>query len=114
MRAAAILILAVLASGCVDMARLAPSVDHLVDVGGGGNFDVELLEQGRRVYVTRCTQCHAVVEIARYPRSDWHAQILPEMAKEARLDPSDERALSAYIEAALGAASVALVSENER
>lgn len=104
MRAAAILILAVALGSCVDMARLAPSVEHLAAVGRGGDFDVELLEQGRRVYVTSCTQCHAAVHIARYSRSDWQGEILPEMAHEARLNPQEERALIAYIEAALAAA----------
>ena len=93
------------------MMRLAPTVDHLL--AAGGDFDAELLEQGRDVYVTRCTQCHAVVEISRYPRSDWHAQILPEMIEESRLDPGDERALRAYIEAALVAASVVLTPESD-
>jgi hypothetical protein len=82
--------------GCMDVTKVAPKVDTL-----GLQKNIALLEQGRDVYINRCTKCHNAVRITRFPMKEWEDKILPEMILESRLAPAQSEAVTAYVRAVL-------------
>ena len=82
--------------GCMDVTKVAPKVDTL-----GLLQNIALLEQGRDIYINRCTKCHNAVRITRYPMKQWQDKILPEMILESRLSPTQSKAVTAYVRAVL-------------
>ena len=82
--------------GCMDVTKVAPKVDTL-----GLQQNIALLEQGRDIYINRCTKCHNAVRITRYPMKQWQDKILPEMILESRLSPAQSKAVTAYVRAVL-------------
>lgn len=82
--------------GCMDVTKVAPKVDTL-----GLQQNIALLEQGRDIYINRCTKCHNAVRITRYPMKQWEDKILPEMIVESRLSPAQSKAVTAYVRAVL-------------
>lgn len=58
------------------------------------------LVQGRTIYVTRCAKCHAVEPVKKYSREQWKT-IIPDMAEETKLSPSETAAVAAYIHSIL-------------
>jgi len=82
--------------GCMDVTKVAPKVDTL-----GLQQNIALLEQGRDIYINRCTKCHNAVRITRYPIKQWQDKILPEMILESRLSPAQSKAVTAYVLAVL-------------
>ena len=82
--------------GCMDVTKVAPKVDTL-----GLLQNIALLEQGRDIYINRCTKCHNAVRITRYPMKQWQDKILPEMILESRLSPAQSKAVTAYVRAVL-------------
>ena len=52
-RFATICFLTVVLSGCLDTSKIAPPVVQL-----GAVENVELLEEGREVYINQCAKCH--------------------------------------------------------
>ena len=83
----------------MDATKIAPMV---ADLGIGLNVD--MLESGRRIYLNRCTKCHNAVRITRYSLQEWHDEILPDMSRESKLSVSQEKAVTAYIEAVIAIA----------
>ena len=59
------------------------------------------LAAGRKVFVSRCIECHALPEIAAHPATAWPG-LVQRMAKRADLTPTEHDALLAYILAAHG------------
>lgn len=89
-------VLMVMFCGCMDAAKVAPSVDslHL-------KSNIPMLEEGREIYLSNCTKCHNAVRITRYPLLQWRQEILPEMVLESRLNSHQVDAVTAYVEAVL-------------
>ena len=82
--------------GCMDATKIAPPISQL-----GITQNMEMLENGRNIFLTRCTKCHNAVRITRYPLQYWQEEILPGMSKESKLSPKQEHALAAYVEAVI-------------
>jgi mono/diheme cytochrome c family protein len=80
--------------GCTSLDLVAPPVAGLQ--GGGG----AMISEGRHLYLTTCTKCHAAEPVRDYTASEW-AEIIPEMAEESHFTPSQTAAVAAYIEAVL-------------
>lgn len=55
---------------------------------------------GRKLYFTKCADCHVAEPVKRYSATEW-AHILPDMAEEAKLSPSETAAVRAYVRAEL-------------
>ena len=66
---------------------------------GGQALDVAILERGRKIYTTSCTECHVARTIANYSVAQWRHYI-GIMAPRAGLKPHDRAALETYIIAA--------------
>lgn len=68
-------------------------------VGEGRIADVATLDRGRKIYTTRCTECHVARPIAHYSVAQWHHYV-GIMAPRAGLKPQDKAAVEAYVIAA--------------
>ena len=90
----------------MDATKIAPAV---IDLGAG--LDVEMLETGREIFLTRCTKCHNAVRITRYPLQYWQEEVLPEMSRESKLSLKQEDALTAYVEAVIAHAKLKTESD---
>lgn len=57
------------------------------------------LERGRAIYVSffKCGLCHRPKPVYDYDVEQWSEDILPRMAKNARLKPEDYEAVLAYV-----------------
>jgi cytochrome c5 len=52
--------------------------------------------QGRRIYLTKCTRCHAPEPVLKYTRSEWD-RIMPDMIGDTRLSAVDAEAVTRYV-----------------
>ena len=88
-------------SGGGSLEAKAPVVDEkLVKVAGGQEGVVEKLQQGRKIYLTRCTACHVPEAIGGYGRKQWEG-ILHRMSDRTGLDAAAQDAVSSYVFAVL-------------
>lgn len=91
-------------SGLVSLA-FTLGLGACVSSGGGGDrgtkksstTPVSPLEEGRKIFVGRCTACHSPEPILDYTLQEWR-DLLPEMSADAKLNATQEQALMAYIE----------------
>ncbi len=85
------LVVPVVAGCLVTAAACAPAVPRvtprLVAVAGPG-ADATTLEQGRRIYVERCSTCHALPRPADYTAEQWR-DWLRRMAPKGKLDATE-------------------------
>lgn len=84
--------------GCQsDLSSTAPPVTAaFVQAGIRQHADATTLTEGRRVYLNRCIQCHALPHVARYdpPRL---TRILAVMSARASLTPEQHDAVLKYL-----------------
>ncbi len=71
---------------------------EVIRAGAGLHVDEQTLRDGRRLFVSRCIECHALPVAWYYAKSDW-PKIVHEMAERASLKTAEEKALVAYIRA---------------
>ncbi|MGI9087362.1 MAG: hypothetical protein ACR2HH_06425 [Chthoniobacterales bacterium] len=76
----------------------APEVASLTTPGSVG-APTAVLERGRKILTTRCTECHLQQPIQNYTVPQWHA-IVRVMAPRAKLSEADRAALESYLVAA--------------
>ncbi len=67
-------------------------------VVSGGAADA--LTRGKRIYFTRCAQCHRAIPIKQYSLKQWE-RLLPPMVKKSKLDATQGAELRAYVRATL-------------
>ncbi len=87
----------VLFQGCTSVESIAPSVARIPVPG-----NTAVLTQGRQIYLGQCTACHVAEPVAKYSAGQWPG-IIREMAVETKLSADEERAVLAYVMAALRA-----------
>ena len=58
------------------------------------------LERGFAVHQAKCAKCHGFENPADYEADELTREIMPEMARKAKLDMADEKAVLAYLLAA--------------
>ena len=83
--------------GCAVVSVAPPVTPALVAASGGKSATT--LALGREMFAGRCTTCHAADPTGKYSVTRWR-EIVGDMAHRAKLDPSQEAALLAYITAA--------------
>ena len=85
----------VLLGGC--QSRTAPPItDSFLRAGVRQKADAQTLTLGRRVYVNRCIQCHALPQVAKYDPPRLKA-IVAIMSKRASLSPEQHDAVLKYL-----------------
>ena len=73
-----------------------PTVQRLASSGEASDFDEATLAQGRRIFTTRCTECHVARPVAQFSAERWR-YIVGVMAPRAGLNPADRAAVEAYL-----------------
>jgi mono/diheme cytochrome c family protein len=102
-----VLLAAGVASGCqsfpylvglkrVPVEQAAPPVSRLNSLGARTSE----LEAGRAIYTGQCAHCHNPMPIQEFATDDWTGEIIPRMAKKAKLTPDEMKLLVAYVVAA--------------
>jgi cytochrome c1 len=59
----------------------------------------EQLQSGRRLFVSRCLECHTLPQITKYNREQW-PHLVSRMSGRANLSASEQAAIVAYLRAA--------------
>ena len=86
-------------SSCMETGKVAPFVQDLTVT-----TNTSLLEQGRNLYVTRCSKCHNALRITRYSKPQW-LETLPIMTKKSKFTLEQTQAVTTYIQAVLDTAA---------
>lgn len=73
--------------------------DVVARTGHGSSTSLAMLERGRKIYATSCTECHVARPIAHYSAEQWRRYVSL-MAPRAGLKPADQAAVEAYVIAA--------------
>jgi hypothetical protein len=61
------------------------------------------LKIGRRLYISRCSDCHALYNPAKYPHEEWPT-IVQDMAENAEINEDQVREITRYVVAVAAAA----------
>jgi mono/diheme cytochrome c family protein len=91
-----LLLIALAIPACVSLDTVAPPVSQVVAT----RTPLSQLEAGRRIYLGKCTACHAAEPIRNYTIAQWDP-IMVEMAEETNLTAEEDAAVRAYIRAVL-------------
>lgn len=84
-----------LLAGC--QSRTAPPITaSFLRAGARQNADARTLTEGRRVYLNRCIQCHALPDVAKYNPPRLKA-IVAVMSGRASLSPEQRDAVLKYL-----------------
>jgi hypothetical protein len=59
-------------------------------------FTLSDLERGRALYMSRCTACHAPVDVHSYSPEEWVVKVA-EMIEESRVSDQDAKLIETYI-----------------
>jgi cytochrome c1 len=63
------------------------------------HVDAEQLQNGHRLFVSRCLECHTLPPVTKYSRDEW-PYLVSRMSNRANLSASDQSAIIAYLRAA--------------
>jgi cytochrome c1 len=63
------------------------------------HVDARQLQNGRRLFVSRCLECHTLPSVAKYSRNEW-PHLVSRMSGRANLSASEQAAIVAYLRAA--------------
>jgi len=84
-------------AGCETFQTVAPAVTpEMIAVAAPDGGTAESLAVGRRLLATRCISCHSLVPIAKYPATQWPAQV-EKMSSRANLSSSEQAQITAYL-----------------
>ncbi len=89
----ALLTVALLPS-CVSIEVAAPPVPVIASPTQGNYAQ---LCAGRELYLGKCTKCHSAEPIKNTTLADWKDDVMPTMAKKAKISAAEEASLMAYI-----------------
>ncbi len=88
---------ALIVAGCRTIDEMAPPVGPtMVDLGRQAGHPMDSLRRGRDIYLDQCIKCHTVEPVDGYTLTDWN-RIIPDMAKETKLNPAQTADLRAYV-----------------
>jgi mono/diheme cytochrome c family protein len=76
-----------------------PTAKHMEYAGRNGQAtSLSALQHGRKLYLNRCSACHALYRPARFQAARWPA-LVEGMAANAKLNPEQQRDILAYLAA---------------
>jgi cytochrome c1 len=101
-RCAAQIVAIVIILFIVSCANLAPPPEvspTLISNARPDHVDAEQLQNGRRLFLSRCLECHTLPPVAKYSRNEW-PHLVSRMSGRANLSPGEQAAIVAYLRAA--------------
>lgn len=87
-----------LLTGACTPAYNAPPVSP--QLAGVARQPASLLERGYVAHQAKCAKCHPFEDPAKYGETELREEIMPVMARKAKLDHADQEAVLAYLLAA--------------
>jgi len=73
-----------------------PVTSQMGKAGAKQHVDLAALRDGRRLFVSRCIECHTLPAVGKHTAAEWPA-LIDEMAGRANLKPDQRVAVLAYI-----------------
>jgi len=101
-RCAAQIVAVVIILFIVSCANLAPPPEvspTLISNARPDHVDAEQLQNGRRLFLSRCLECHTLPPVAKYSRNEW-PHLVSRMSGRANLSAGEQAAIVAYLRAA--------------
>jgi cytochrome c1 len=86
----------------VSCANFAPPPEvspALISNARSDHVDAGQLQNGRRLFVSRCLECHTLPPVTRYTREQW-PHLVSRMSGRANLSAGEQAAIVAYLRAA--------------
>ena len=83
-------------TSCANLERDVPPLTALSSAGASAQC-----ARGRDIYLNNCTECHSPEPIRKNTQEDWETDILPTMARKAKLSTDETEAVHAYVLAVL-------------
>ena len=99
MKTLSILCAVCLLVGCQLTNNAPPPVTPAMTNAGRDHADLATLKEGRRLFVSRCIECHTLPPFWHYRAKDWPG-IVDSMAHRANLKRNERDAIVAYVLAA--------------
>jgi mono/diheme cytochrome c family protein len=97
---APLLILVLLLSACaIDRFAPPPVTQALVARASPDHATAPQLKTGRKIFASRCIDCHTLPVVSRYSRDQW-PRLVSRMASRADLTADEEQSVIAYLRAA--------------
>ena len=78
------------------LASCGPKVAEIEEQAETIEFPNDAVKNGYVLYSSNCGKCHGLKNVTDYSREEWD-KILPNMAKKARLEPTQEATIDEYI-----------------
>ena len=86
----------------VSCANFAPPPEvspALISNARSDHVDAGQLQNGRRLFTSRCLECHTLPPVAKYSRNEW-PHLVSRMSGRANLSAGEQAAIVAYLRAA--------------
>jgi len=84
---------------CTSLAPPPEVSPALVANARGDHADANVLATGRKLFVSRCLECHTLPSATQHSRDEW-PHLVNRMSGRANLSTSEQAALGAYLRAA--------------
>jgi mono/diheme cytochrome c family protein len=93
-------ILMLMLPGCaLDKFTPPPVSPVLIANARPDHVDVAQLQNGRRVFLSHCLECHTLPPVTKYSRNEW-PPLVSRMSARANLSAGEQAAVIAYLRAA--------------
>ena len=84
---------------CANFAGPPEVSPALISNARSDQVDIAQLQDGRRLFLSRCLECHTLPPVAKYSRNEW-PHLVSRMAGRANLSPGEQAVITAYLRAA--------------
>src|SRR5690242_5214800 len=84
---------------CTSLTRPPEVGPALVANARGDHADANVLATGRKLFVSRCLECHTLPSATQHSRDEW-PHLVNRMSARANLSASEQAAIVAYLRAA--------------
>jgi mono/diheme cytochrome c family protein len=99
-KATTIITLALLVFACsrktVNTSQTSTNTTPVTETAKTDAAHAALVEQGKGIYTTKCSKCHATKDVTAYTPARWDG-ILKSMIPKAKLDEAESQQVTAYV-----------------
>ena len=86
-------------ASCANFAAPPEVSPTLISNARSDHVDAEQLQNGRRLFLSHCLECHTLPPVAKYSRNEW-PHLVGRMSGRANLSAAEQTAIVAYLRAA--------------
>lgn len=100
MRGVLAILPALFLAGCATSSLTLPPVSPALFVHGGANHaSAQQLNDGRKLFASRCIDCHTLPPVGKFTRDEWPI-LVRQMSVRADLTAGEEQSIIAYLRVA--------------